>query len=134
MRVAICYSSSPIKMETLAKGLSSGLENNGHKVDIIPVDKSTNPLNVGIYDLVIVGSSSVGFFGGKISDDIDAFLAKMTRMEGRKAAAFVMAGGFGSGKSLTALMKAAERQGAIVIDFATLTNEKEARRFGAKFK
>jgi hypothetical protein len=86
------------------------------------------------YDLILVGSESIGIFGGKISESLSMFISKCSRMEGKKAAAFIPSGGIGVSKSLGALMKLIETQGAIIIDFASLSKEKDSIEFGARLK
>lgn len=134
MRALVCYSVSYPKLKTLAEGIAKGLETRGHSCELLEVRSSSRPVSMGMYDLLIVGSPSLGFFGGRVDDEISGFVDKCSRLEGKKAAAFVPSGGFGSSKSLTTLMKAVEKQGAIVVDFAALAGAKEAIAFGAKFR
>ena len=134
MRALISYSPSHPKLKGLAEGIAKGLEGQGNSVEVMEVSVSDRPVSMGMYDLLIVGSPSLGFLGGKVADDIVVFIRRCSRLEGKKVAAFVPAGGFGTSKSLTALMKLAETQGAIVVDFAALGNEKHARTFGSKFR
>lgn len=134
MRALVCYPGSPARLEVIAGAICKGLEKNGHSAELLNITNTLRPIPVSAYDLIIFGSASLGFFGGKISEDMAAFISKCSRLEAKKTAAFVTSGGFGTSKSLVSLMKVIEKQGSIVVDFATLSGERDAKAFGVRLK
>lgn len=134
MRVLILYSARGA-LDRLARAVADGLESVGVRAELMKADPSrTQPISMGAYDLVCVGSPTLGFFRGRAAEDIVEVLARSTRLEGKRTAAFVRRGGFGATRALKQLMAALERQGAWVEDFADLASEQEARAFGARLK
>ena len=122
-------------LERLARAVAEGLESVDIRTDVMKADPSrAQPISVAPYDLVCVGSPTLGFFRGRPADDVQEALARCTRLEGKRTAAFVRRSGFGTGRALKALMAALERQGAWVEDFADLGSEQEAREFGRRLK
>ena len=123
------------RLERLARALAEGLESVQIRTDVMTADPSrSQPISVAPYDLVCVGSPSLGFIRGRPADDVQEALTRCTRLEGKRTAAFVRRGGLGTGRALKALMAALERQGAWVEDFADLGSEEEARAFGRRLK
>ena len=82
--------------------------------------------------LVIMGSPTLGFFGGKIAEDLTAVSSRLTRLEGKAAAAFVTPGSLEPPKSLKAVMALLEKQGAMVQDFAALQGQADVEQFGRR--
>lgn len=134
MRALVLYSSSG-RLTPIAKGLAGGLERAGYSVQLMEAGQAANsPVSVAQYDLVCVGSPSMGFWGGQIAADIENLLKRVVRMEGKSSVAFVRPGLFGAPRSLRKLMSAMEQQGAWVQDFATLASAAEAERFGKRLQ
>ncbi|MBE3597363.1 MAG: hypothetical protein IMX02_00640 [Limnochordaceae bacterium] len=134
MRALVLYSSVG-NLTALAKALAEGLEAESIRADLMQVDPSrTQPISVAAYDLVCVGSPSLGLVRGRIADDVAEALTRCTRLEGKRTAAFVRRSGFGWSKALKQLMAALEKQGAWVEDFAELGGDEEARAFGRRLK
>jgi hypothetical protein len=122
-------------MASIAQGLSRGLQAIGYTVQLLEAGQSQgNPVPVGQYDLVCVGSPTLGPFGGQIAADIENTLKRATRMEGKACAAFVRSKLFGSAKSLRKLMATMEQQGAWVQDFVAVASPGEAEKFGKRLK
>ncbi len=135
MRALVLYSAAGNMIE-LARGLASGLEAAGYQVQLLDASLGASNTNIPMaaYDLVCVGSPTLGLFGGGIAGDIDAALKKAVRLQGKPAAAFVRARAIGSGGSLRALMAALETQGAWVQDFAAVGSALEAERLGSRLQ
>jgi menaquinone-dependent protoporphyrinogen IX oxidase len=132
MRALILYSKEG-RLGELAKGLSGVLRKGNCHVQLMEAEpQASNPISGAPYDLVILGSPTLGFFGGKIAEDLVTTSARLTRLEGKKAAAFVSAKLFGAGKSLKAVMALLEKQGAMVEDFATLQSQQDIEKFGQR--
>ncbi len=134
MRALIIYSASG-RLDPLVTGLKQGLESVDINVQLQEADRSqSQPIAVSQYDLIFVGSPIVGVFGGKIAEDVQNMLTHVSRMEGKRCIAFVKPLLFGTGKGLRTLMSAMEKQGAIVVDFASLTSPREAQQLGKRAK
>ncbi|NLJ24287.1 MAG: DNA-binding response regulator, partial [Firmicutes bacterium] len=70
MRALILYSKEG-RLEELAKGLSGILKKGNCQVQLMEAESdSSSPISGAPYDLVILGSPTLGFFGGKIADDL----------------------------------------------------------------
>jgi menaquinone-dependent protoporphyrinogen IX oxidase len=133
LKALICYSGGNQRLDVLAKAVCQGLATVGCTAETLEVGSTTTPKSMAIYDLVIFGSPVLGFLGGKVEKNISDFISRSTRLEGKKVAAFVSSG-LGASKSLTALMKVIEKQGAIVMDFRSLNGEREATAFGSRLR
>ncbi|NLK07991.1 MAG: hypothetical protein GX316_04745 [Firmicutes bacterium] len=132
MRVLILYSKEG-RVGALAKGLANALERDNCSVKLMEADPDgAGPISGAPYELVILGSPSLGFLGGKIAADLTATSARLSRLEGRKAAAFVSAKLFGASKSLKAVMALLEKQGAMVEDFAALGSQSDIDSFSKR--
>ncbi len=120
-------------MEPLAKGLAQTLKQGSCQVQLMEADENgSGPISGAPYDLVILGSPTLGFFGGKIAEDLTAVSSRLTRLEGKTAAAFVTSKLFGTSKSLKAVMALLEKQGAMVEDFAALQSKDDVEQFGRR--
>ncbi|MGI6567799.1 MAG: hypothetical protein GX341_08295 [Firmicutes bacterium] len=132
MRALIVYSKEG-HVQELAKGLSEVLKRGSCQVQLLEADaKEASPISGAPYDLVIFGSPTLGFLGGKIAEDLTATSTRLTRLEGKNAAAFVTSKLFGTAKSLKAVMSLLEKQGAMVQDFAALQSPSDVEHFGAR--
>ena len=132
MRILILYSKEG-RVGALAQGLAGVLKKSNCQVQLMQAEpQGSSPISGASYDLVVLGSPTLGFFGGKIAEDLVATSARLSRLEGRKAAAFVSGRLFGAGKSLKAVMGLLEKQGAMVEDFATLHGQSDIEAFGQR--
>lgn len=119
----------------LAEAIAAGLGEASIQAELrVAEEHPSGPLSVAPYDLVCVGSSIISFFGGRISEAVDATLRQCSRMEGKTVAAFVAPRLFGTTKALRRLMEALERQGAIVRDFSSPRSRGEAVAFGRRLE
>ena len=133
MRALIIYSSTP-RLAALAKAVAEGLREASVDVQLLEARTGSDTIVTAPYDLVLVGSPVLGFFGGRLASDIDASVKRCSRLEGKQTAVFVSGGVFGVGKALRRLMGLLERQGAWVQDFAALTSPGDASAFGRRLK
>ena len=131
MRALIVYSKEG-HVQELAKGLSEVLKRGSCQVQLLEADAKEAPISGAPYDLVIFGSPTLGLLGGKIAEDLTATSTRLTRLEGKNAAAFVTSKLFGTAKSLKAVMSLLEKQGAMVQDFAALQSPSDVEHFGAR--
>lgn len=122
MKVAVIYSPQHQKLENLARSLGRALENNGHRVEYLPIGKSDRPRTVRMYDFVYLGSVSEGTFGGKIPTDVQEFIRQCRGFENTHSAAFLLKRSIGlNNKGLKRLMAVLESAGSIVQDFQIVT-------------
>ena len=132
MRALIVYSKEG-RLGELATGLSDVLRTGNCQVQLMEAEpRASTPISGAAYDLIILGSPTLGVFGGKIANDLVATSGRLTRVEGKTAAAFVSAKLFGAGKSLKAVMALLEQQGAMVEDFAALQSQQDIEAFGER--
>ncbi|GAB6099519.1 hypothetical protein JCM16358_13980 [Halanaerocella petrolearia] len=127
-RVLVIHSTTD-SLKDLVAGLQAGLEKQGARVDIEEVKNRTRPLNWAPYDLVLVGSPALGFFGGKIDNELKGFLRQCKRTSAQKTIAFVNSKLFGASKAVKTLMDQLEKQGAFVQDFRVLKDYAEAKSY-----
>jgi len=128
-KILIIYSSVG-KIDQIAKGIAAGLQKNGYQVTLQDTGKTDRPISFHSYDLVMVGSPTLGFFKGKIADDLSPFLKNCKRTGGQETVAFVTPRLFGTTKALKKVMGEMEKLGCIVKDFTSIKNYNQAVEFG----
>lgn len=128
-KVLIIYSAKG-KVDSIAEGIAAGMQKNGHQVTLKAAGETDKPISFYAYDLVIVGSPTLGFFKGKIADDLAPFLKNCKRTGGQEAVAFVSPRLFGTTKALKKVMAELEKLGCIVKNFTSLKNYNQALEFG----
>ncbi|NLM40434.1 MAG: hypothetical protein GX205_10310 [Firmicutes bacterium] len=125
MRVLILHSGEG-KDPSLAQTLQRAFEKEGGRIEVISAAAAGSaPISSAQYDLVCLISSFSGVFKPKMPQQIDNILKRVTRLEGKKGAAFVPSK-LGSAKALRVLMGLMEKQGVIVDYFATLGSEADS--------
>ncbi len=128
-KVLIIYSSVG-SIKQIAEGIAEGLEKNGHQTKVLKAVDNSRPVSFYSYDLVIVGSPTLGLFKGKIAADLPSFLNNCKRTTGQEAVAFVTPRLFGTTKALKRVMAQLEKLGCIVNNFKSLKNYSQALEFG----
>ncbi|WP_027339890.1 flavodoxin family protein [Halonatronum saccharophilum] len=116
-------------LKEIAEALVEGLEEEGVKVDLQGINSIGKPINFSRYDVVLVGSSHEGFFGGKISPKLKEFLKNCKGMAGRDVIAFVNSRFFGTSKALKEVMSNLEAHGSIVRDFREFEGGEAAKKY-----
>ncbi|MBE3583651.1 MAG: hypothetical protein IMX01_06005 [Limnochordaceae bacterium] len=131
MRAVVIYSRQG-GLRPLAEAVGRGIEKGGWQVQVVEADPAeTRPLPGG-FDLVCLGSPTLGFFRGHPADDVEPALLRCRHLEGVSAAAFVRPHAFATEGVLRQVMGLLEKQGAIVQDFAAIRNAAEAEQFGQR--
>ncbi len=112
MRIALIVSGSAkgSALTAYAEALSSGMESMGHRVDILDA-RTHDARSLPGYEYLAVLSEPVSPFSGKIPEQLPKYLAMAGSLVGKKSAAFIRNSGFFSGKALSALMRAMEKEG-----------------------
>jgi hypothetical protein len=133
MRVAVVFFEGKNRDKTLgiAKGLSQGIEAQGHQVDIVDGDHDVNT-KLTIYQYIAVGTSALNTFGGKITDKVAKFLAGSGIIAGKRSFAFAVKGGLRITKTLSAIMKAMEQEGMYLKYSEILSSPTEAEAIGKR--
>jgi menaquinone-dependent protoporphyrinogen IX oxidase len=132
MKVAIVYFEGLKKkaLIDLCRGLANGIEAQGHQVDIIDGDRDINT-NLTIYRYLVIGTASISSFGGKISRQVERFLANSGILTGKRCFAFIGKAGIRNIKTLQKLMKTMEHEG-LYIKFSEILSKKEEAVFLGK--
>ncbi len=133
MRVAIVFFEGKNRQKSLeiAKGLSRGIEAQGHQVDLVDGSHDVNT-KLTIYQYVAVGASALTTFGGKIPENVGKFLNGAGVIAGKRSFAFVVKGGLRIMKTLTSLMKAMEQEGMYLKYSEVLSSPEEAEAIGKR--
>lgn len=133
MRTAIVFFEGRDRKKILdiAKGLSKGLESQGHQVDIVDGDHDVNT-KLTVYQYICVGTSSTSFIGGKVSPVVSTFLAGAGIIAGKRCFAFVAKSGLRTGKTLHTIMKAMECEGMFLKYSDVLSSAEEAEAVGKR--
>ncbi|MBI2914808.1 MAG: DNA-binding response regulator [Firmicutes bacterium] len=129
VRAIVIYSAEG-HLDEIAKGVASGIESTGARVQLLRASEAGATVPLAPFDLVCVGSPSYGLVKTRIASDVAPLLKKCTRMEGKAAAAFVTPKAIGTATALKILMALLESQGARVGDFSALRDKKTALEFG----
>lgn len=136
MKVAILYSPKHQKLEQSAKFLGRALEEQGHRVELLPFGQSDRSHNLRNYDFLYLGSVAVGILGSKIPTDVTESLKSFRGIEGMHSGAFLMKTslGFGNTKGLQRLMGILEGQGSIVMDFQMIHSQSDCDALAKRLK
>lgn len=136
MRIALVFASagSSGTLSTYAASVAKGMEAMGHRVDVLNASDAEGTRLPG-YEYVVVLSEAASFFGGKIPASVSKLLATASSLVGKKSAAFLRSSGPFSGKALSVLMRAMEKEGMCVNWSELVTSpavaEAAAKRIGS---
>lgn len=136
MRIGLVYvgASAKSNLAEFAKAAAQGMESMGHRVDLIDA-RTDDARRLPGYEYVAVLSEPLSFLSGKIPDAVSTFLNGASSLVGKKSAAFLRASGPFSGKAMSALMRAMEKEGMWVNWSEMLENSSQAaaaaKRIGA---
>ena len=133
MRVAVVFipQNKRDKLLEISKALASGIESNGHRVDVVDGSRDVNT-KLTVYEYIAVGSEVVSFFGGKIPDKVSAYLKSSGIVSGKRCFAFVLKKAMGADKGLQRLMKVMEGEGMYLKFSEILTSPAEAQEIGKR--
>lgn len=133
MRVAVVHfgSTSSARLLDIARGLVSGIESQGHQVELVDGDRDTDQRLTG-FGYVVFGCPVASLFGGKIPARVAEWLPQAGMIAGKKCYAFVTRAPFGAQRALLRLMTALEREGMFVRDSSVLRSGDEARVIGSR--
>jgi hypothetical protein len=107
------------------------MESMGHRVDIIDA-WTEDGFRLPGYEYIAVAAEAVSFFSGKMPEAAVKVLSAGSGLVGKKSAAFVKKGGLFSGRALSNLMKAMEKEGMIINWSELLFNPPHAEAMGKR--
>ena len=117
-----------------ASAVSKGVEAMGHRIDTLDA-RTEDGRKLAGYEYLIVLSEPASFFSGKIPEYLSKFLASASSLVGKKGAAFLHPAGVFSGKAMSNLMRAMEKEGMCVNWSETVTKpaiaEASSKRIGS---
>ena len=135
MRAAVVFFSEGKrdKLLQISKALASGMESQGHTVDIVDGVHDVNT-RLTVYEYIAVGTEVTSTFGGKIPEKVAEYLKSSGMIGGKRAFAFVLKGRFGVDKALARLMKVMEGEGMFLKYSEVLTSAVEATEIGKRLR
>lgn len=131
MRTAVVffYENNRDSALEVAKGLSSGIEAQGHSCDII--DGNTDVQSkLSAYQYISIGYQFSSLLTGKLSNRAAEFLSQAGLIGGKRCFAYIMKRGFGIAKSMKKLMNLLESEGVFVQFSDQLQSREEAKLIG----
>ena len=133
MRVAVVFVSDGKrgKLLEISKALVSGIESQGHTVELVDGAHDVN-VKLTVYEYIVVGTEITSTFGGKIPDKVEVFLKNCGMVAGKRSFAFVLKQNFGATKGLQRLMKVMEGEGMYLKFSEILTSTPEATEIGKR--
>ena len=135
MRVAVIFvpQNKREKLLEISKALASGIQSQGHQVDIVDASRDVNT-KLTIYEYIAIGTEVVSLFGGKIPAKVSEFLRASGMVVGKRAFAFVTKKAIGADKGLQRLMKQMEGEGMFLKFSDVLSSSAEATEIGKRLK
>lgn len=132
MRIAlILAAASQLSGNDTAKALARGMEAMGHRVDLLDA-KREDGVRLPGYEYVVVYAEKPSFLSGKIHESLSKMLSSASSLVGKKSAAFLKSGGLFSGKAMSALMRAMEKEGMCVNWSDVVANAAQAEALGKR--
>ena len=120
------------RLEEVSKGLSRGLESQGHMVTILNA-YTDNDKRLSYYDFIIVGTESVGLLSAKTPEVLAKFLREVPGAAGKRSFVFNLKSPR-CARQLCFAMKDMEREGMFVTNSGTLKNASEAEAVGKRLQ
>jgi len=132
MRIAVV--SAPARRRSppdYVQALAKGMEMMGHRADVIDA-WTDDGMRLPGYEYIAVVTEPASFFSAKIPEALPRILSAGSGIGGKKSAAFVKKGGLRSGRTLTNMMKAMEKEGMVVNWCDILFNAPHAEAMGKR--
>jgi menaquinone-dependent protoporphyrinogen IX oxidase len=135
MRVAVVFipQARRDKLLEVSKALASGIEAQGHHVDLVDASKEVNS-KLTIYEYLAVGTEVTTAFRGRIPVAVSEFLKSSGIVGGKRSFAFVLKRTMGAEKGLQNLMRAMEAEGMYLKFSHVLGSRAEAEFVGKRLK
>jgi hypothetical protein len=132
MRVAIVSAAAKRKpIPDYVMSLAKGMESMGHRVDVIDA-WSEDGFRLPGYEYIAVTAESVSLFGGKMPEALAKILSAGSGLTGKRSAAFLRKTGPFTGKALSNLMRAMEKEGMRVNWSDIILNAPHAEALGKR--
>lgn len=135
MRVAVVFVSEGKrdKLLGISKALASGIESNGHTVELVDGARDVN-VKLTVYAYIVVGTEITSGFGGKIPEKVGQFLKDSGMIAGKRSFAFVLKQKLGAPKGLQRLMKVMEGEGMYLKFSEILSSVAGATEIGKRLR
>ncbi len=135
MRVAVVFvpGGSRDKLLRISKALAQGMEQQGHRVDLVDGSRDVNT-KLTIYEYICVGTEPASTFGGKIPEKVHMYLSAAGTVAGKRSFAFVIKRGLSTVRALSRLMKTMEGEGMFLKFSEILISPEEATEIGKRLK
>ena len=133
MRVAVVVvpQAKREKLFEVAKALASGIEAQGHRVELIDAGDDLGS-KLTIYEYIALGTEVTSLFGGKVPARLSEFLKNAGAISGKRAFAFVLKKSIGAEKGLQRLMKQMEGEGLYLKYSEVLSSAAQATEIGKR--
>jgi hypothetical protein len=132
MRIAVV--SAPARRKSppdYVQALAKGMEMMGHRADVIDA-WTDDGMRLPGYEYIAVITEPASFFSAKIPEVVPKVLSAGSSVGGKKSAAFVKKSGLRTGKTLSNVMKAMEKEGMVVNWCDVLFNAPHAEAMGKR--
>ncbi|MBN1411320.1 MAG: hypothetical protein JW969_10795 [Spirochaetales bacterium] len=133
MKVAIVFfpGKNRDKLINTCKGLSKGIESQGHQVTIIDGQRDVTTKLTG-FQYIALGSECISLLGGRLPEGIIEYLSNAGLVSGKASFAFVLKTFFGSARALSRLMSRMEKEGMFVRFSEVFSGPEEAEAIGTR--
>jgi len=132
MRIAVVSAPSRRKSPPdYVQALAKGMEMMGHRADVIDA-WTDDGMRLPGYEYIAVITEPASFFSAKIPEVVPKVLSAGSSVGGKKSAAFVKKSGLRTGKTLSNVMKAMEKEGMVVNWCDVLFNAPHAEAMGKR--
>jgi hypothetical protein len=111
--------------------LAKGIESMGHRVDVVDA-WTEDGMRLPGYEYIITVAESTTLFGGKMPEALAKVLGAGSGLGGKKGAAFLRKTSPFTGKALSNLMRAMEREGMVVNWSDIILNAPHAEALGKR--
>ena len=111
--------------------MQKGMASMGHHVDVIDAWTEDN-FRLPSYEYIVVTAEAVSLFGGKMPEALAKALTIQSCLVGKKSAAFLKKTGPFTGRGLSNLMRAMEKEGMMVNWSDIILNAPHAEALGKR--
>ncbi len=133
MRIAVVY--FPVaggdRLKSLAQAVATGVEEQGHTVQIIDATKEPEK-KLTMYEYLCIGTEPLSFLSGKVPDSIQRYLSQAGVVAGKRCFAFVAKRGLATGRCLSRLMARMEGEGMFLKYSEVLSGPEQAKEISKR--
>lgn len=108
--LVVAPSGKGMSLAAHADAIAKGMSSMGHRVDTLDA-RTDDGSRLAAYEYILILSEPVSAFSGKIPECVKKIFSSASSLIGKKSGAFLRNSGLFSGKAMTNLMKAMEKEG-----------------------